>query len=95
MLCEERLVCREQLLDDVAVDLLALEVPHLLVASEMRERVVRLANLVLRRNGRALREERPHSQVGVDALDLRRIERAVGVEVGELAALRLVEALGQ
>src|SRR5439155_8960060 len=35
VLREERLVCRELLLDDVPVDLLALEVPHLLVASEM------------------------------------------------------------
>ena len=35
MLGKERLVRREKFLDDVAVDFLALEVPHLLVASEM------------------------------------------------------------
>ena len=35
VLGEERLVRREQLLDDVAVDLLTLEVPHLLVTSEV------------------------------------------------------------
>src|SRR5438128_7028369 len=58
MLGEERLVRREELFDDVAVDLLALEVPHLLVAAEMRERVIRLAHLVLCGERRALREER-------------------------------------
>src|SRR5438128_8541832 len=58
MLGEERLVCREELLYDVAVDFLALEVPHLLVAAEMRERVIRLAHLVLCGERRALREER-------------------------------------
>src|SRR5439155_3376714 len=58
VLGEERLVCREELLYDVAVDLLALEVPHLLVAAEMRERVIRLAHLVLCGERRALREER-------------------------------------
>src|SRR5437762_10201323 len=47
MLGKERLVRREKFLDDVAVDLLALEVPHLLVAAEMRERVIRLTALVL------------------------------------------------
>src|SRR5437762_7769518 len=35
VLGEERLVGRKELLDDVAVDLLALEVPHLLVAPEV------------------------------------------------------------
>src|SRR5207245_8354105 len=58
VLGKERLVRREKLLDDVAVDLLALEVPHLLVAAEMRERVIRLAHLVLCGERRALREER-------------------------------------
>ena len=58
-------VVREQLLDDVGVDLLALDVPHLLVAAKVREGVVGLADLVFAREHRRRCEERHRRIVGM------------------------------
>ena len=79
MLGEEALVLREELLDDVFVDLLALEVPHLLVAPQMRERVVGLAHLVLGADRRSRGEERQRDVVGM--LCAHRTGRAQGVRL--------------
>ena len=59
------------------VDLLAFEVPHLLVATQVREGVVRLANLVLGGERRARGEERHRDVVGM--LRAHRARRATRV----------------
>src|SRR5439155_21910845 len=58
-------VRREKFLDHELVDLFALEVPHLLVAAEMRERVEGLAYLILAAHHRAGGEERDRDVVGM------------------------------
>ncbi len=62
MVTEERLVGRQELLDDRVVHFLALVVPHLFVATEMREGVIRLADLVVGAHHRIAGEDR-HSDV--------------------------------
>ena len=54
---EVRPVFGQELLDDEVIDLLAFEVPHLLVTAQMREGIERLTHFVLGR-GRLVVEER-------------------------------------
>ncbi len=46
VLLEERVILRQELLDDVVIDLLSLAVPHLLIADKVRVGVIGLLDLV-------------------------------------------------